>query len=130
MLQAQIQPWITVSKGLDAIDFYKEMLGAEQIYKQEMPDGNIVARLRIGSSEFWISQDGSSSSPSDGAVRLILIVDDPATYHARTTRAGGASTCPRPPRRRRTPPSRETTAAGGRMTPLTFDVTERLTTHA
>ena len=78
-----IAPWLSVQGGARAVDFYKAAFGAEQVYRIEDPDGNVVARLSVNGAEFWLSDESkehgnSAPDPSIGnSVRMILTVADP-----------------------------------------------------
>src|SRR5271165_6167943 len=50
-------PWLSVRGGARAVEFYKSALDADQVYRIEDPDGNVVARLSVGGAEFWVSDE-------------------------------------------------------------------------
>lgn len=78
-----IAPWLSVRGGTRAVDFYKAAFGAEQVYRIEDPDGNVVARLSVNGAEFWLSDESpehGNSAPDasiGSTVRMILTVADP-----------------------------------------------------
>ena len=47
-----IAPWLSVRKSSEAVEFYKRAFGAKEVLRLEDPDGNVVARLAVATSEF------------------------------------------------------------------------------
>ncbi len=95
-IRTTIAPWLSVRGCAQAVEFYKSAFGAEEVYRIEDPDGNVVARLSIDGAEFWLS-DGSpedgNTSPAAGsgtAVRMILTVADPDAIFAMAVQAGAS----------------------------------------
>ncbi len=92
-IHTSLAPWLTVSDGVKAVDFYKRALGATETYRLEDPGGGVVVRLSIGGAEFWVSSEGGSTPNNAGvstpggdssvqplggdSIRLILTVADP-----------------------------------------------------
>lgn len=65
-----ITPSIVVSDAARAIDFYKEALGAEEVFRATTPDGGKVfhAEVRIGNSMFFVCDEfPEMSEPGGGA---------------------------------------------------------------
>jgi PhnB protein len=113
-----LAPWLTVSDGPKAVDFYKRAFGATETYRLEDPGGGLIVRLSIGGhAEFWISGGGlasdnpspnnnnpDSSNPNNPAnspaplggdsIRLILTVPDPDTLFAQALAAGATQIFP------------------------------------
>jgi len=99
-IRATIAPWLSVQNGAQAVDFYYRAFGAVEVYRQEAPDGAVVARLVLQSSEFWIS----GASPSEevaarepvggGTVRMILTVADPDAIFQQALSAGAKQVSP------------------------------------
>lgn len=63
-----IQPSLVVRNAVQAIDFYKKALGAQEISRMPGPDGKIMhAELRIGDSVLFLSEEnpnmGFAKSP-------------------------------------------------------------------
>jgi PhnB protein len=89
-----IAPWLSVKGGARAVDFYKAAFGAEQVYRIEDPDGNVVVRLSVNGAEFWLSDEspehGNSAPDSSigSAVRMILTVHDPEAVFQQAVSAG------------------------------------------
>jgi PhnB protein len=104
-----IAPWLSVRGGARAVEFYKAAFGAEQVYRIEDPDGNVVARLSVQGAEFWLSDespqrqgpdagDPDDESPERGnaapglstgnTVRMVLTVADPDAMFQQAVAAG------------------------------------------
>ena len=72
-----VTPYLTVSNGDEAIEFYKKAFKAEELFRETMPDGKILhARMRIGDSIIRLSDEfpGSlqKSPASIGATTVTL----------------------------------------------------------
>ena len=53
-----VTPYLTVSNGSEAIEFYKKAFSAEELFRETMPDGKILhARIRIGDSIVRLSDE-------------------------------------------------------------------------
>jgi PhnB protein len=89
-----IAPWLSVRGGTRAVEFYKTAFGAEQVYRIEDPDGNVVARLSVGGAEFWLSDESpehdklATTASTGNTVRMILTVSDPDALFQRAVAAG------------------------------------------
>jgi PhnB protein len=85
-----IAPWIAVADAQRAVEFYEAAFGATERYHAEDPDGVLqVARLTIGEAEFWVQTDDEAPARAgDGAIRMILTVDDPDAVFAQALAAG------------------------------------------
>ena|SRR5690242_18836273 len=85
-----IAPWIAVPDAQRAVEFYDAAFGATERYHAEDPDGVLqVARLTIGEAEFWVQTDDEAPARAgDGAIRMILTVDDPDAVFAQALAAG------------------------------------------
>jgi len=92
--QTTIAPWLSLRGGARAVEFYKAAFGAEQVYRIEDPDGNVVARLSVNGAEFWLSdespQHGNSAPDSSvgNTIRMILTVSDPDAVFQQAVAAG------------------------------------------
>ena len=91
-IASSIAPWLTVRSSFKAIDFYKNAFNAEEVYRLEMGGEDLVVRLSIGDSEFWVSNGSSENKKAEslggGTVRLILTVPDPDALFAQALKAG------------------------------------------
>lgn len=95
----QFIPHLIVSDGLAAIDFYKEVFGAEEGHRMMAPDGKRVMHGEIAldghkfflSDEFEASEGGTLKSPpalGGTCVRITIQVDDADATVARAVAAG------------------------------------------
>jgi PhnB protein len=89
-----LSPLLSVRNGARAIDFYKSAFGAEELFRVDDEHGSVVARLSIGTSEFWLADESpehanfSPESLGGSTVRMILVVEDPDAMFARAVHAG------------------------------------------
>jgi PhnB protein len=93
-----VTPYIMVKGAAKAIDFYKRALGAEEVYRLEMPDGRIGhAELQIGSSRLMLADempempDVACRSPQalgGSTVGLCIYIADVDTHFKRAIDAG------------------------------------------
>jgi PhnB protein len=95
--QANIAPWLSVSNGQKALDYYRAAFSAIELYRLEDDDGKLaVAQLSIGGADFWIQEDpGSSPEPvSRGSIRMIVTVKDPDSVFEQALAAGATEVVP------------------------------------
>jgi PhnB protein len=91
-----LSPLLSVRNGIRAVEFYKQAFNANELSRIDDGQGSIVARLSIGTSEFWIADEAPSyanfspESLGGSTVRMILTVDDPDALFARAVQAGAA----------------------------------------
>ena len=89
-----ISPWLSLRGGAEAVDFYKAAFDAVETFRLDDGHGSVVARLSIGTAEFWLSDESpehgnfSPETLGGGTVRLLLTVDDPDAAFARAVGAG------------------------------------------
>jgi PhnB protein len=92
-VQCSSAPWLFVRDSFKAVKFYKDAFGAAETYRHE-GRGGVVARLSIGDSEFWVSDESpehGNFSPQTlkGTSFRVLITDpDPDASFARACAAG------------------------------------------
>jgi len=92
-VKTSIAPWLSVSRGTDAVDYYKAAFGAVELYRLEDDDGKVVvAQLAIDGADFWLQEDADSSPETLGRlpVRMILTVEDPDSLFERAVAAGAS----------------------------------------
>ena len=108
--QSSIAPWLSVTDGAKAIDFYKSAFAATEVYRLDDPGGGLVVRLSVNGAEFWISQESVSQEPvsqespehrqpspapvGGGSIRMILTVANPDAVFARSLQAGATEVFP------------------------------------
>lgn len=91
-----IAPWLSVSSGAKAVDFYQMGFGAEEVYRLGEGDTVVISQLSVDGAVFWIQED-SASSPEvlgQGSVRMILTVDDPDAMFEKAVSAGAKEIAP------------------------------------
>jgi len=117
MIPTSIVPWLAITDGTSAVQFYAAAFGAVETYHLEAPDGSLILRLSVDGAEFWVSggPEGSTGSPANpvaseteagnpthetgqplggDSVRMILTVPDPETLFAKALRAGATQIFP------------------------------------
>ena len=79
------------------MDFYKAAFGASELYRV---DGGGVAQLSVSGAEFWVAEESpqhlnfSPESLGGCSVRMLLIVEDPASVCAQAVGAGATEVAP------------------------------------
>jgi PhnB protein len=82
---------LSVRDWARAIDFYKSAFGATELY---CVDGGGVAQLAVDGAAFWVAEESpenlnfSPQSLGGCSVRMLLIVEDPASLCAQAVAAG------------------------------------------
>jgi PhnB protein len=95
-----IAPMLSVRNGATAIEFYKAAFGAEELFKIESPDGEVVAQLSVGDSEFWLADESpknnnfSPETLGGATTRMVMVVGDPDAVFGRAVAAGGVVVWP------------------------------------
>ncbi|MEP6483881.1 MAG: VOC family protein [Rudaea sp.] len=95
-----IAPMLSVRRGAEAVAFYKNAFGAEELFKIEDERGRVVAQLSIGRAVFWLadeSPDNANFSPEHlggGSVRMIFTVPDPDAIVKQAIAAGAKEIWP------------------------------------
>ena len=96
-----VTPALTVRNAAEAITFYKEALGAEELVRMSGPDGKIThAELKIGDSIIFLGDEipnmGNKSPQTLGgnSGSLFLYVEDVDQFYQRAVHAGAKSTMP------------------------------------
>ena len=101
----QFMPHLIVPNGLAAIDFYKEVFGAEEGHRMMAPDGKRLMHGEIVldghkvfvSDEFSAAEGGTLKSPqtlNGTCVRITIEVDDADATVARAVAAGATVLMP------------------------------------
>jgi PhnB protein len=100
--QTSISPELAVRRGRAAVEFYEKAFGAQEIYRVGGTDENpsVVAQLSVGNATFWVSDESpanknfSPESLGGSTVRLLLVVDDPASVVEQSVALGAAEVSP------------------------------------
>ncbi|MGW7685066.1 VOC family protein [Kribbella sp. NPDC054772] len=92
-----LTPFLAVSDGPKAVEFYTSVFGAEVISRQDMPDGKVAhAELKFGHSMLQMSDAMPQiglRAPADGWVHSSLVhyVPDVDATYAKALEAGATS---------------------------------------
>lgn len=95
--ETSIAPWLAVSDGSKAVEYYKHTLGAVETYRLDDDGGRVaVARLQTGGATLWVQEDPevSPESGADRPIRIILTVDDPDALFERALARGAKQVAP------------------------------------
>jgi len=99
-ITCSIAPMLSVRRGAQAVEFYKNAFGATEVFKIESPDGAVVARLSVEGAEFWVSDESpehgnfSPESLSGSTPRMVLTVPDPDATFNNAVAAGATVVTP------------------------------------
>jgi PhnB protein len=91
---------LTVRRAVQAVIFYEQAFGAEEIHRNTYPDGRIVAEMALGGARFRIADEApeaSNLSPETlggTSVRINLFVDDPDAVFESAIRSGAIPVAP------------------------------------
>jgi PhnB protein len=95
--QTRVTATLSVRDWSRAIDFYKTAFGAVELYR--VPGGG-VAQLAVKGAEFWVAEESpehknfSPQTLGGCSVRMLLIVEDPATVFRQAVAAGASEVRP------------------------------------
>ncbi len=95
-----LSPMLSVRNGAKAVEFYKAAFGAGELFRLDDESGAVVARLAVGTAEFWVADESpehlnfSPESLGGGSVRMVMIVEDPDAAFARAVTAGATVVWP------------------------------------
>ena len=97
-----ISPQISVRRGREAVEFYRQAFGAVEVYRVggTEEDNQVVSQLAVGDASFWVSDESPANqhfSPETlggSTVRLLLIVEDPASVVTRAVALGASEVSP------------------------------------
>ena len=93
-IQTLLSPMLSVRRGAEAIEFYKNAFGATVLFRHDGPDGGVVATLSIEGAEFWVAdespehQNPSPETLKGSTTRLVLTIEDPDAMFVRAVKAG------------------------------------------
>jgi PhnB protein len=93
---------LSVRRGREAVEFYKQAFGAIEVYRVGGNDDNpaVVSQLTVGDATFWVADESpehgnfSPESIGGGTVRMLLMVDDPDAAVRRAIAAGATEVYP------------------------------------
>jgi PhnB protein len=89
-----VTPYLVMSDASRAIDFYKEALGAKELYRMPIPNGKLGhAELAIGDSRIMVADETpeykSAKTLGGCPIGLCLYTEDVEALAARFVKAGG-----------------------------------------
>lgn len=85
-----VTPYLIVQGASKLIDFLKQAFEAEEIYRQNMPDGTVMhAQVRMGDSMLMMSDATSQHKPMPSMI--YLYVEDVDAVYNRALKAGATS---------------------------------------
>jgi PhnB protein len=91
---------LSVRNGARAVEFYRNAFGAAELFRIDDKSGAVVARLSVGSAEFWVADESpkhfnfSPESLGGGSVRMVMTVEDPDAVFGRAVAAGATIVAP------------------------------------
>ncbi|HKE29185.1 MAG TPA: VOC family protein [Bryobacteraceae bacterium] len=92
-VKTTVAPFLSVRRGKEALEFYKNAFGATEGFVFEN-NGSVVARLEVEGADFWLADESpehhnfSPESLGGGTVRMVLTVEDPDAMFDRAVAAG------------------------------------------
>jgi len=95
-----ILPFLVVSNGKKAVEFYVAAFGATEVVRYDRPHGKLIARMNIEGAEFWVGdeepefQNLSPTTIGGSAVRIVLTISEPEIIFARALKADATQICP------------------------------------
>jgi PhnB protein len=100
--EVSIVAQLSVRRGREAVEFYKDAFGAVEVYRVGGNDDNpaVVSQLAVGDATFWVADESpenanfSPESVGGGTVRMLLVVDDPDATVERAKAAGAREVYP------------------------------------
>ena len=98
--RSAITPVLTVRRAEQAVAFYEQAFGAEEIYRNTYPDGRIVSEMAVDGARFRVADEAPESanvSPqtlNGTTVRINLLVADPDQLAARAIANGAVEIAP------------------------------------
>jgi PhnB protein len=96
----KLAPMLSVRRGKQAIEFYKSAFSAQELFRIESPDGQVVAQLGVGESAFWVADESpehlnfSPESLNGSTARMVLVVENPDAAFRTATSAGAKEVVP------------------------------------
>jgi PhnB protein len=88
---------LSVRRGREAVEFYKQAFGAVEVYRVGGDSRNeaVVSQLQVGDdASFWVADESpehfnfSPETVGGGTVRMLLMVEDPDAAIERAVAAG------------------------------------------
>ncbi|KFF04633.1 VOC family protein [Flavobacterium reichenbachii] len=99
-IKTTIKPFLTVSDGIKAVEFYTAAFGAIETKRFEMENKKISSVIQIENAEFYLSDEEpcnenlSSNLKSDSPVRIILETKNADKFYESAIKFGAQEICP------------------------------------
>jgi PhnB protein len=100
MFKNRIIAVLSVRGADEAMAFYSQAFGAEEVYRNAYPDGRIVAEMAIGEARFRVAEEApeafnlSPETLGGTSVRINLFVEDPDRLVERAVQHGAVLVAP------------------------------------
>ena len=95
-----ITPFLTVSNGKAAVDFYISAFGAVENVRYDLSDGKLTSKISIEGAQFWVGDEepefgNLSPDPKSGSpVRIILQTNNADKLFEMALKSGATEICP------------------------------------
>lgn len=90
-----IVPHLTVSNGVEALEFYVKALGAEELNRSVTPDGKVMhAAMQLGDCKLFLSDSFGGPAPAPAGLTLNLLTENADALYARAVEAGAEPVMP------------------------------------
>lgn len=95
-----VKPFLTVSNGKNAVDFYISAFGAIEKKRFEMPDEKLSSIIEIEKAEFYVGDEEpnngnlSPAQNSNSPVRIILQTKNADELFEKALKLGATEICP------------------------------------
>ncbi|MEO7097085.1 MAG: VOC family protein [Polyangiales bacterium] len=90
-----IVPHLSVTDGAKAIEFYKKVLGAEEVSRALAPDGKIMhACLQLGDSRIYVSDMMGPQQGKPSGIAVHMWSENPDAVFDRAVKAGATVSMP------------------------------------
>jgi len=95
-----IKPFLTVSDGIKAVEFYKAAFSAIEVQRFEMQNQKISSVIEIENAQFYLSDEepeNGNLSPglkSNNAIRIILETKNADELFEKALQFGATAICP------------------------------------
>ena len=95
-----IKPFLTVSDGIKAVEFYKAAFSAIEVQRFEMQNQKISSVIEIENAQFYLSDEEpendnlSTGLKSNNAIRIILETKNADALFEKAIQFGATAICP------------------------------------
>ena len=95
-----IKPFLTVSDGVKAVEFYKAAFSAIEVQRFEMQNQKISSVIEIENAQFYLSDEEpengnlTSGLKSNNAIRIILETKNADALFEKALQCGATAICP------------------------------------